>query len=344
MNIVLIIPTGLGAVIGGHAGDGNPVAKLIASTCDQLIVHPNVVNASDINEMTENTLYVEGSMLDRFLEGEIELKKVYSNKILLVVNEITNDVINSVSAARATIGIDIEVLKLKEPLVMVGEISFGGASGNVWGCEQLIRQVSEYNFDALAISTPIKVAKDTVTSYLENGGINPWGWIEAFVSRKIADKIKKPVAHSPMDDKESEVYNILNNLSSPVDPRMAAELVSVSYLHCILKGLHKAPIIIPIGSGKRNFHSLISYSVNDIDFLISPYGIWGRPHKACSKANIPVIVVKENTTCLSETVPDNVIKVENYLEAAGYIQTVKAGVSLESITRPLKETKVISND
>ena len=44
MNIVLIIPTGLGAEIGGHAGDGNAVAKLMASTCEHLITHPNVVN------------------------------------------------------------------------------------------------------------------------------------------------------------------------------------------------------------------------------------------------------------------------------------------------------------
>jgi len=36
MNVVLIIPTGLGAEIGGHAGDANPVAKLIAKCCDKV--------------------------------------------------------------------------------------------------------------------------------------------------------------------------------------------------------------------------------------------------------------------------------------------------------------------
>ena len=76
MNVVLIIPTGVGAEIGGHAGDGNPVAKLLAAVCDKLILHPNVVNASDINEMPENCLYVEGSMLDRFLREEICLKEL----------------------------------------------------------------------------------------------------------------------------------------------------------------------------------------------------------------------------------------------------------------------------
>ncbi|KKK55860.1 hypothetical protein LCGC14_3070320 [marine sediment metagenome] len=68
MKGIFIIPTGIGCEIGGHSGDANPSAKLVASVCDKLIIHPNVVNAADINEMTDNMLYVEGSILDRFLE------------------------------------------------------------------------------------------------------------------------------------------------------------------------------------------------------------------------------------------------------------------------------------
>ena len=110
MNIVLIVPTGLGCSIGGHAGDASPVAKLLGACCDKLITHPNVVNASDINEMPSNTLYVEGSMLDRFLEGQIELKEVTRNKILVVANKpIKPDTINAVSAGRATIGVEMEI-------------------------------------------------------------------------------------------------------------------------------------------------------------------------------------------------------------------------------------------
>ena len=59
MNIVLIIPTGIGCEIGGHAGDANPVTKLMGACCDNLILHPNVVNASDVNEMPANSWYVE---------------------------------------------------------------------------------------------------------------------------------------------------------------------------------------------------------------------------------------------------------------------------------------------
>src|SRR5688572_28073492 len=50
-NVILVVPTGIGAEIGGHAGDAGPVAKMLSVLCDNLILHPNVVNASDINEM-----------------------------------------------------------------------------------------------------------------------------------------------------------------------------------------------------------------------------------------------------------------------------------------------------
>ena len=45
-NTVLLIPTGVGAEIGGHAGDAGPVARLLAEVCDTVVLHPNVVNAS----------------------------------------------------------------------------------------------------------------------------------------------------------------------------------------------------------------------------------------------------------------------------------------------------------
>ena len=36
-NAVMIVPTGIGAEIGGHAGDATPSARLLASVCDTLI-------------------------------------------------------------------------------------------------------------------------------------------------------------------------------------------------------------------------------------------------------------------------------------------------------------------
>src|SRR5690242_18365045 len=84
-NVVLLVPTGINATIGGHAGDAGPVACLLASVADTLITHPNVVNGSDINEMPENTLYVEGSVICRLLMGTAGLQRVRSNRLLLVI-------------------------------------------------------------------------------------------------------------------------------------------------------------------------------------------------------------------------------------------------------------------
>ena len=101
-NAVLLVPTGIGAEIGGHAGDAGAVARLLAGACDTLITHPNVVNASDINELPENGLYVEGSVICRLLMGSAGLQPVRTNRVILVVDEhpeseITELVVNAAS-------------------------------------------------------------------------------------------------------------------------------------------------------------------------------------------------------------------------------------------------------
>jgi len=309
---VFIIPTGIGCAIGGDAGDATPAAKLIASVCDELIVHPNVVNASDINELTNNMLYVEGSILDRFLEGRIRLKKPHSNRILLAVNKpIRSETFNAMNAAKYTIGCDIEYVELETDLRMVATINSSGASGEVYGWKELVSQVRRHDFDALAIGTPIEVSKEVALSYFKDGGINPWGGVEAIASKLIANAINKPVAHAPIESDEPE----LKYFNESVSPTMAAEVISQCYIHCVFKGLHKAPRISDAG-----------LSVDDIDFLVSPLNCYGRPHKACEKAGIPIITVKENTTCL-DVEPQHHDWVDNYFEAAGYIQSLKEGIS-----------------
>lgn len=39
----MIVPTGIGAAIGGFAGDALPVARALSSLVDCLITHPNVM-------------------------------------------------------------------------------------------------------------------------------------------------------------------------------------------------------------------------------------------------------------------------------------------------------------
>jgi hypothetical protein len=325
VNIVFIVPTGIGAEIGGHSGDANAVAKLFASVSDNFITHPNVVNAADINEMTENTLYVEGSILDGFLEGKIGLKKPKSNKVLVVTNSpVPTELINSVSAAKVTIGLDAEIVELKKPLKMIATMENNKASGKVTGWKSLVRQVKKYNFDALAIASPIELDKTVKLEYFNNKlNTNPWGGVEAIASRLIATALNKPVAHAPTGEKGFNEFNII------VDPRKSAEMVSVSYIHCVLKGLHKAP--------RLDYTGLM---VDDIDVLITPANCVGKPHRACMKANIPIIAVKENKTVLKDRMPKSFIVVDNYLEAVGVVQAIKYGISLESIRRPVSKTKL----
>jgi len=322
VNIVFIVPTGIGAEIGGHSGDATPAAKLMASVCKKLFVHPNVVNASDINEMTENMLYVEGSILDRFLEGQIGLEEVYNNKILLAVNDIKPETINAVSAAMVTIGADIEIVKLKIPLRMVAFVIDGKASGEIYNLDETIYQLSQYDFDVLVVNTPIETNDDDVKSYLtQDGGTNVWGGVEAKLSKLMSEKLNKPVIHAPVEN--SEVFKTFNEI---VDPRKAAEMVSVCYLHCCFKGGHVAPKI----SLKDN-----AYWNTDIDFLISPINVFGRPHAACLKYDIPVIAVEENKTILKDKMPNDFIIVKNYFEAAGVVCAKKAGITVSSVRRPL---------
>src|SRR5918911_119767 len=58
------------------------------------------------------------------------------------------------------------------------------------------------------------------------------------------------------------------------------------------------------------------------------------------KNGLPVIAVKENTTVLNVTGQtmgiSNLIEVNSYLEAAGAVMALKKGISLESLTRPLR--------
>ncbi len=331
MNVVFIVPTGIGAEIGGHCGDATPAAKLIASVCDKLIIHPNVVNAADINEMTPNMLYVEGSILDRFLEGRIGLEETRSNKILLVANKpILPETVNAVSAARATLGADITILGLDVPLKMIATMNNSQASGDIYNLEETITQImyGKYNFDVLVVNTPVKTNDTAVKRYLtQEGGTNIWGGVEAKLSKLMSARLKVPVIHGPVES--SEVMKTFNEV---VDPRKAAELVSVCYLHCCLKGAHVAPKIIDrMDRGYWN---------TDIDFLVSPINVFGRPHMACTQRGIPVIAVEENTTVFKDEMPDNFIIVKSYLEAAGVIAAKRAGVTLSSVKRPLRRTIV----
>ena len=146
-NAVLVIPTGVDAELGGHSGDGGALAVAMASLCDHLITHPNVVNASDINELPSNGLYVEGSVICRLLMGTVGLQKVRANRVLVVLEDhpdrtILEHSINAVSAARAAMGIDCSGIAKTRSLRMVSQYAMSGrAVGQVHGVDELVAQI-----------------------------------------------------------------------------------------------------------------------------------------------------------------------------------------------------------
>ena len=150
-NAVFVVPTGIGAEIGGHAGDATPAARIVAASCDLLIIHPNVVNASDINEAPHNSLYVEGSVLTRFLMGTIGLQQIRSNRVLVVIDDhpdlhIADAAINTVSAARATYGFNCsQVIKMCPPIQLWGAMhtESGRAVGEVRGLGNLLELIAD---------------------------------------------------------------------------------------------------------------------------------------------------------------------------------------------------------
>jgi hypothetical protein len=349
-NVVLLVPTGIGAEIGGHAGDAAPVARLLGGACDALITHPNAVNASDLNEMPENALYVEGSVLCRLLMGTVGLQRVRSNRILAVIDTHQDEMfvhlaINAINAARTAYGLDCHnIVQLDPSIRLTAEYSASGSAvGRIEYLERLCRVLDEHRneYDAVAISSIITVPPSFHMEYFRSEGsmINPWGGVEAMLTHAISTLYNVPSAHSPM----LETREIANADTGIVDPRMAAEAVSNAYLHCILKGLHHSPKIVtdPIAMWH---HSVLTAS--DISCLIIPDGCLGLPTLAALQQGMKVIAVRENRNLMRNDLSalpwasGQFYCVENYWEAVGVMTALKAGVAPESVRRPFPETKI----
>lgn len=353
-NAVMLVPTGIGAEIGGHAGDATPAARLLASVCDTLITHPNVVNASDINELPENGLYVEGSVLTQLLMGTIGLQKVRSNRIMLVIDKhtdrrISDFSINAASAARTSLGVDLPlIVEMDKPIKIQAEFSTSGrAIGRIESLERLCKVLHKHRseYDAVALASIIEVPEKLQMEYFKSHGeiTNPWGGAEAILTHAISMLFNIPSAHSPM----LESIEMLNLRLGEVDPRMAAEAVSASFLHCVLKGLHRSPRII---TDKMVFAHPEVITAADVSCLVIPDGCVGLPTLAAIEQGIPVIAVIENRNRMMNNLeelpfaPGKFFLVENYWEAAGVMSALKAGVAPESVRRPLAHTKVLDSN
>jgi hypothetical protein len=350
-NAVFLVPTGIGAEIGGHSGDAGPVARLLSGACDRLVTHPNVGNAADINELPDNAMYVEGSTIADLLMGNIYLRPVRSNKLLLLMERHSDPwfmdaTVNMASAARAAVGIDVrEVVVLERNFSMQSIYAASGrAAGLVEGlecvCKALERRVGE--FDAVAIASLVKVPSRYHEDYFNDFAdamVNPWGGVEAMLTHTLSRRYRIPTAHAPMmTSREVQTLDY-----GPVDPRKAAEPVSATYLFSVLKGLHRSPAFSTHTADPKSSGHI---GVENIHCLVIPDGCVGIPTLAAFAQEIPVIAVKGNRNHMKNNLDHlpcrrgGVIKVENYLEAAGVMTALRNGITLESVRRPIHATKL----
>ena len=344
-SAVLLVPTGIGAEIGGHAGDAAPVASLLASVCDTLITHPNVVNASDIIDLPANALYVEGSVITRMLMGTLGLQQARNNRLLVVIGHhedelFTHAAINSVNAARSSYGLTVSrIIQLGPEFEMDSCYTGSGrAAGRVRGLDCLFEALDEYagQYDAVAITSQIIVPLGYHADYFNGMGamVNPWGGVEAMLTHAVSTIYDVPSAHSPM----LETREIANEDPGIVDPRMAAEAVSLALLQCILKGLQKSPKIITDANGMMH-HSVLTAA--DISCLVIPDGCIGLPTLAALEQGIPVIAVRENHNLMRNDLAalpwatGQLHLVENYWEAAGVMAAMRAGINPAAVRRPI---------
>lgn len=345
---VLVIPTGIGSEIGGHAGDAMPVAALLGSVSDRLITHPNVVNGSDLMELPGNAHYVEGSVLARLLAGTAGLRPVRANRVLAVlerheVDRYLDAAINSVNAARVSFGLRVpEVVTVDPPVRVRSRFSSSGrAVGEITQLDGLLAALDDARgtYDAVALSTKVEVPFSYHLDYYTARGamVNPWGGAEAILTHAISSLYDLPAAHSPMlESKEVEDLQL-----GVVDPRMAAEAISTAFFICVLKGLQRSPAIVsldgPPGRGVL--------AAEQVSCLVIPDGAIGLPTLAALEQGIPVIAVRENRNLLRNDLArlpwrsGQLHVVENYWEAVAVTAALRLGIDPAVVRRPLAETR-----
>lgn len=334
------MPTGIGAAIGGFAGDALPVARALSSVVDCLISHPNVLNAAMLYWPMPNALYVEGHALDRFAEGLWSLKPVHQNKVGLVLDAgIEEDLrmrhLQVVDATRASLGLPvIEYIVTDSPLQVEKWVDETGKStGRIKQPESLLRAVRTL-IDRSMVNAIAVVARfpdddiDDVDDYRLGKGVDHLAGVEAIISHLVVKEFQIPCAHAPALAPLT--------LSMSLSPKSAAEEIGYTFLPCVLSGLSNAPQYITKGFGSLEMGCI---SASDVDSVILPADACGGDAVLAfvSAKNKPLILtVEENETVLDDT-PDKfgiqAVKVSNYWEAIGVVVAHKAGIDPKSLRR-----------
>lgn len=337
LPILLLIPTGIGCQQGGYAGDGLPVARLLAAASGCLITHPNVMNAASLYWSDRRIHYVEGWALDRFAACELALAPRPCQRIGVLLDagiepELMLRHRQVIDACRASLGLTIAaVLETEQPL----EVSLQwGRSGSSWGTlarpDVLLRageRLVQAGATAIAVVArfPDDPGSEALAAYRHGSGVDALAGAEAVISHLLVRHLSIPCAHAPA----------LAPLApdAGLDPRAAAEELGYTFLPCVLVGLSRAPDLRPEPSGAGELlHG------HDLGAVVAPAGaLGGAAVLACVARGVPLISV--NNPCLLQVSAASLglptLEAHSYAEAAGLVQALREGIDPACLRRPL---------
>lgn len=363
---LLVIPTGVGCVVGGYAGDGLPAARLLAAASGCLITHPNVMNGASLYWSDRRIHYVEGWALDRFAAAELALAPVAGRRVGLLLDagiepELRARQLQAAEACRATLGLSIGPVVTTEVPLGVG-LSLG-PSGSSWGSlerpDALLRAGEKLvAAGATAIAAVARFPEDpeseALVAYRAGSGVDALAGAEAVISHLLVRHLGIPCAHAPALAPLP--------LDPDLDPRAAAEELGHTFLPCVLVGLSRAPDLLPLGpgdvtaggwpgrperwpavrfgSGQELTRAGGLLEASSLGAVVAPAGaLGGEAVLACAARGVPLIAVAGNTCLLQvsgEALGLEVISANSYAEAAGLVLALREGLDPAILRRPLR--------
>ena len=311
--ISFAVPTGIGASIGGFAGDASLFAKMFADDFN-VIVNPNVVNAACFSGITNNMLYVEGWSLTQFIKGNINLIPSNNNEIGIIFdkgisNGILNVHLNTLNAVKTVYGINIIGYEITdEPCnIEFYNTSSGISSGNVINNKTLIRAGKKLlQRGAKVLAVVCKFNEPPEDNYQNGEGVDIVGGIEAVISHYITRELMVPTVHAP-------AFEDITITKERVDAKAASEYITPTFLPCLLFGLQNAPLI----SDKKGKENNKTITTSELKALIMPFNSLGSSIVLDSiRKNIKVYAVKENKSVLNIT--KNKLRINDIIEVNTY--------------------------
>ncbi len=312
--IAFVVPTGIGASIGGYAGDASLSAKMFTKDFN-VIVNPNVVNAACFSGVTNGIIYTEGFVLNQLFKGNLGLIPSQNNKIGVIFDKsisqgVLNVHINTINAMKTVYGINVidYVITDEEVKVEFFKLSSGNSSGCVVNNKTILdagKKLSDKGVNAIAVV--LKFDEPPEDNYKFGQGVDIIGGVEAVVSHYLTKELGIMCVHAPA----FENIDIDKNI---VDPRAAAEYITPTFLPCLLFALKNSPLF-----SYKNVEQYIN--VSHIKALIMPYNALGSSIVLDAlEKNIRVFAIKENKSILN--ISKDIIKKNDIMELQTYEECI----------------------